>query len=100
MIDLIARQEEALGDAVTAEQPDAESRTLCLCKRCVDTLRRGRYLVTRIDRNTNTRLRSCELCHTRTYCGEYEVSAERFDGQNAFQIHKAEDIINNRREQN
>lgn len=44
-----------------------------LCKRCVDALRRGKYVATRLDISVPTKLRGCDMCHTRTHCGVYTV---------------------------
>lgn len=54
-------------------------RRMVLCKRCVDALGRGRYLVRRADAGRPTIVRSCELCHFRTSCGDYDVSTKKHE---------------------
>ena len=68
--------ETLLYDSLTVE-PIADNPKQ-LCKRCVEALRRGRYFVRRLDTSLPTRLRTCELCKTRTFVGSYEIG-ERAD---------------------
>lgn len=66
-------------DSAPGIQDQPEYRNLTLCKFCCSALSRGRYAVRRIDTCRLRVVKSCDLCHTRTRCGEYEVSVERHE---------------------
>lgn len=71
-------QERALGpDPSEAKQCDY--RRMTLCKWCCDALARGRYPVRRVDLCRPRIVQSCQMCHSRTRCGTYDVGTERFD---------------------
>ena len=48
-------------------------KTMTLCSRCESAMR-SKNIVIRLDSCRPTRLRGCQLCHERTFCGEYEVT--------------------------
>lgn len=72
------------------ERNDQTSRQCMLCKRCEAALRSANYRLTRIDSNNVSRIRSCAMCHERTYCLEYDVSK--------FPTKRKQPTINQRRE--
>lgn len=54
-------------------------KTMTLCSRCESAMR-SKNIVIRLDSCRPTRLRGCQLCHERTYCGEYEVTEKTGQG--------------------